>query len=308
MYGKGCEIVSEDEKPKRRYQRRKTKAKTGRKPKERKALPLHKRDICPYGNTGCPICSLPREELLKVHDFKYNKGWTYDQMMEYLSGAYGIGRDKRVISDHFLRHTSNANQIENAVKRRNVPIRNVRKQTQLDKVTNQIVEYIPEEARTTTSQDMQKAYELLTNLTADFTGKIDQIVACFEFDKDKLREQLKGMSILDVMDRLGKLNKEAREQISAISSLRRPKVVVSQFLDRALDEIIYDTGALLSEMAAYIQQSVLNAIKAREEIDSKFFTKIFREYAIRFKEQMESVKRSNMQNALQSLADLEKVI
>lgn len=281
----------------------------GRKPKPKLPLPASKKDICPFGDSRCPICALPKEDIQRLHYLKFEKNWTYERLIDYLSETYRIGRDKAIIADHFLRHVNNSTQIEKSVKRKRVPKKpKTKHQTKMEKVVAQVVEYVPEDSKLATREDMGNAYEKLVRMTSGFTENVSKILGEYTVNPDKIKEKLDEMGPIDALEKLGKLLKENREQIAAVTALRRPKVVVAQFLEKVLDDIIYDTGGVLSDLAAEIQQEVMKMVNTRQTIDNTLFSKIFRETGSRFKEMMKSLKRENMQKALQALADLEKVI
>jgi hypothetical protein len=132
-----------------------------------------------------------------------------------------------------------------------------------------------------------------------------------QIGKRKVEDELDGVPVMDLLERLGKLNKESREFIKEISALRAPKVMVAQFLESFIDTIIKEMSTIFGNLCGDIQQQVMSELADagyKDVITTAVFIAAFKEIALDYRDRMITLKRQQMSDALAALQDLEKLI
>ena len=267
-------------------------------------VPEENLKIVPFADPKCRLCRLPYESLSYLHTLRYKKKWPHSKLIEYIRAVHGMGENTNRLVAHFNHHTSEGKK-DNLIKKTKVTRLSKMK---LKKETLTQVEKFSPETHQETSKEVERAYRQLTTMTSDFTQAISKAAELLTFDEKKVKKELKGMPYLVAMEKLAALQKAARDMVKDISMLRAPKIIVSQFLETALNEIIHDTGYVLASMCEEIQNSIVEQLNSGNQITGETFAKVFSAAGIQYKEMMQTLKREQMTKANAALADLEKII
>lgn len=267
-------------------------------------LPPERLKLCPGGLSNCPICTIETVADLKyINDLRFEKRWTYKQIREYLSATFNISPNYTKLADHFLKHVVATLQVQRTSKHKGKPRKGIEKTE-----VSIAIDTIPKEKRSIANVDMETAYKHLTQLAKDFTQKVKQVYGVLDLDENKLKKRLKNIDPLVGMEKVAKLSKEARELLKDLSALRAPKIVVAHFLEQAIDQIIFETGHVLSDVSKNAQEDLLEALRTKKTINTEIFSKIFQEAANDYRERMINLRRDQLSKATSTLADLEKLI
>lgn len=272
--------------------------KKGRTGKLPKTLSPEKLKICPGGISTCAICRLDIEDLKYVNNLRIEKNWKYDQIRQYLKATFNISPNWNVISAHFTKHLTAELVIVKRNKRRK------HRKTEVSKA----IDKIPKEKRIVANKEMETAYVHLTQLATDFTQKVNQIYGLLNLDEKEIKKKLKDIDPLVGMEKVAKLSKEARELLSDLSKMRSPKIVVAHFLEQAIDQIILETGYVLTDISKNAQEDLMEALRTNKTISTKIFGKVFAEAARDYTDRMINLRRDQLSKATATLADLEKLI
>ena len=272
--------------------------------KEIPPLDSERLKLCPGGRSNCPICTIGVIDDLKyIHYLRFEKKFTYKQIREYLKATFGISPNFSALSDHFIRHLAAEMQMQKLTKRRGRP----RKECEKTAITKAI-DNIPKETRMTSNQDMETAYKHLTKLAYKFTKKVQQVYDLVSEDEEKLKTRIKDIDPLIGMERVARLSREARELLKDLQALRAPKIIVAHFLEQAIDQVILETGFVLSDGLKNIQEDLFEAIRTQKVINTEIFGRIFQQTGEEFRRKMIDLRRDQIAKATATLADLEKLI
>lgn len=265
-------------------------------------LPPERLKLCPGGLSNCPICTIKSvEDLEYINDLRFEKRWTYKQIREYLSATFGISPNYTKLADHFLKHVVAILQVQRTSKHKGTP--RVKKTP-----VSVAIDTIPKEKRSLANVDMETAYKHLTHLAKDFTQKVQTIYSVLNLTDKNLRTKLKDVDPLTGMSAVAKLSKEARELLKDLSALRAPKIIVAHFLEQAIDQIILETGHVLSDISKHAQEDLLEALRTEKVISTEIFGRIFQHAANDYRDRMINLRRDQLSKATSTLADLEKLI
>jgi len=264
-------------------------------------LSPEKLKICPGGTPVCPICRLGVEDLKYVNSLRIEKNWNHNQIRQYLKATFGISPNLNKLSDHYLRHIIAELQVQ---KPRNKSGKSKLKKTEVSKA----IDTIPKVQRSISNVDMETAYKHLTQLAKDFTQKVQKVYSLLNLKDKNLKDKLKDVDPLVGMEKVAKLSKEARELLKDLSALRAPKIVVAHFLEQAIDQIILETGYVLSDISKNAQEDLLEALRTHKTISTEIFKKVFALAARDYTERMINLRRDQLSKATSTLADLEKLI
>ena len=265
-------------------------------------LPIERLKICPGGFSNCPLCTIGiLEDLKYLNALRFEKKWTYKQIREYIKATFQISPNYTKIADHYLKHVTAELRLQKFDRQKG---HQKVKETPISKA----IDTIPKVKRSITNADMETAYTSLTQLAKDFTQKVQKIYSVLKLDDEKLQDLLKDVDPLTGMERVAKLSKEARELLKDLSSLRAPKVVVAHFLEQAIDQIIYETGFVLSDVSKNAQEDLFEALRTNKTISTEIFKKVFADAARDYTERMINLRREQLSKATSTLADLEKLI
>lgn len=263
-------------------------------------LPKEVYEIVPNPNKRCPICQLPIEALEKIHHLKYVEKWAAKDIMAFWRRRYKINSSEILFKDHFDKHMKSTEKGLEKKKARKfelmdpiVPSMDIVKETQL-----------------------KTAYSQLTNMAAVYTKMIDKVLdqVSLRLDRtDNWEKELEQTPILEILERFAKLNQAAREQVKDIAALNRPKVLVTNFLQSALNTIVNEMSTLFGDTCLNLQVEVTKSLKEKgidvdKMLTQQTFINIFQPVAIQYRERMKDIMRTQMSAATAALAEMEKIV
>lgn len=258
------------------------------------------KDIVPFRDPKCPICKLDLEAIQDIHSKKWDQKWNYKKVLEYVRNLYQISPSYSKLCDHFRKHTAQHHQEKM-----------INKGGKGDSKIKHAIDTIPKESRSLTAKDLETAYSQLVKIANTFTSKVTKIGDILSIDEDDLKQQIKKMGTLEALEKFSKLLKESREQVKDITALRAPKVMVSQYLEQGINEIINSTGYILNDVCRMIQASLVKKMSDEgvdTDVFAELFTEVFKQAAIQYRDRMIALKREQMSKANMALAELEKII
>jgi hypothetical protein len=265
-------------------------------------IPKENKDLVPFGDPRCKICQLPKSDLEYVHRLRFEKKWKHEQIRQLLKAQYKINHNLSKLVEHFNKHSGKGAQ------------KSLTKKKKVQPEILAAVAEIPKETRVKTSREVEVAYKHLVKMSSKFANSLEKIFGTFELDEEALKKVKANINddAIGAMEKLAKLHKEVRDQVKDISALRAPKVMVAQFLETCIDDVIGETSFILSDICSVLQGSILDAMKeagvSNDIISNETFAKVFYESAVQYKERMTSLSRDQMNKAMSALADLEKII
>jgi len=279
-------------------------------PKQKNLPPLtaEQLELCPYGEASCRICRMSPEHLRDLHHRKMEEEFGYEKIRKYIKETYKMGVDYTDINHHFNKHVLGKHILNKVLAKRTDGV---------NLAIAKALEPISSSVKLVTSQDLEKAYEDLVKMAQLFvkrTRKLQEKIATKVDTRDEsgaLDKELDDINIMDLLEQQAKLNKEARDFIKDVSALRAPKVLVAQFLEAFIDDVIRELSIIVSNMCGDIQHGVLNQLSESGHpgiIGLETFAKIFRETALDYRDRMVNLKKQKMSDALAALQDLEKLI
>jgi len=263
--------------------------------------------LCPYGDPRCRLCQLRSEQIQELHKHRFDDGYSYEKIRQYIKTTYKMGEDFTRISRHFNQHVMGKHLTKQVLRKKDIKYPEL-----MD-----ALQPISESVKLTTSGDLEKAYASLVQMAQTFVQKVQTVQHKIAIAVDKraadgdLDEELEGVSIMDLLDKQAKLNKEAREFVKEVSALRAPKVMVAQFLESFINEVIKESSVLISNMLGALKYDIDSALVTAghpDIISEEVYSTIFKRLAMDFKDRMINLKRQCMADALAALQDLEKII
>lgn len=267
-----------------------------------KALSKEVYEICEYADDRCLVCQLPLEILKEISKLRFKDGMVLRDIAKFLK-ARGYGKIWPTHADtHFTKHCRNItfNKLVPYNENVNPKLAEIVSKSVNDKT----------DIAVKTQRDIDNAYTQLTRLIGKFANNLPEIQNVIDnrfADKEQIERDLKKIPILFLMEQFAALQKQSREQIRDIAQMRAPKVMVAQFLESSINEIIRDVSDLLKDSLAQIQQAVIEDAFAHKDLNQTF-VKVYQSIIVEYKGRMLSLKREAMARAVASLAEMEKVI
>lgn len=264
--------------------------------------------LCPYGDVKCRLCRLRPDQLEELHAKKFKSNFGYNEIRLYCREQYNMGIDYTDINQHFNKHVLGKHQLQRILEKN--------KDIQYPEIMKAL-EPMSSDVKITTSVDLEHAYATLVKMAQSFvkrTRKLqEKISLTFEIrEKNKeLDEEFDRLSILDLFEKQAKLNKEARDFIKDVGALRAPKIMVAQFLEAFIDDVIRELSILIANLCGELQYDVnaeLSDAGHPNMLTNETFTNIFRKTALDYRDRMINLKRQKMADSMAALADLEKII
>ena len=263
------------------------------------ALTKAKLKVVPFGQPNCPICRLKPKELIRLHELRFVKNYTIKQIRDYLKYYHKISPENKKMMVHFDEHISSASAAKIQKIEETIP-----------EVMNAL-QKMPVDTKVATNKEIESAYTKLTNMASGFTDKVADLVSRIDIKDKDIKERIESMGPIKALEVIGKLHKESREMVSSIIALRAPRVLVSQFLEASIDDVIESTGSVLTQTCLDIQRLVLDELK-RTGVDHNLtgasFSAIFKETGVGFMDKMVALRREQVTKANIALADMERVI
>jgi hypothetical protein len=277
----------------------------------RRNPPLSKEqlELCPYGIDSCRICQLLPEQIKEVHDAKFNNNATYDQLRKLMREKFSIGEDYTRISQHFNQHVLGKEELSRVLikARHNIPYPEIARA--LEPITDSI--------KVTTNQDLERAYEYLIKMAEKFVNRVGSMQDRLDIHINTraaagvLDDEFKRSNAMDLLEKQGKLQKEAREFIKEVSMLRAPKVMVAQMLESFIDSVIKEMSTILGNIAAEVKYEILETLAKKGHdnlVNEAEFIGIFKGIAKDYRDRMLHLKRKQLSDAMAVLSDLEKIV
>ena len=258
--------------------------------------------LVPFGDPRCKICQLPKTDLEYIHRLRFVKKWKHEQIRQILKAQYKINHNLSKLVEHFNEHSGKGAQKSLTKKHKIQP-----------EILSAIAE-IPKNTRVKANKEIEVAYNQLVKMSSKFANSLEKIFGTFDLDDAALKKVRDGINddAIGAMEKLAKLHKEVRDQVKDISALGAPKVMVAHFLESCIDEVIRETGFILSDVCSGLQGSVIDSVKAagvpNDIISNETFAKVFYDTAVQYKDRMTALSRDQMHKAMAALADLEKII
>jgi hypothetical protein len=275
--------------------------------------PLTKEQLlmCPNGDRYCRICHFQPEELADLNEKKLKEKYTYKQIKEYIKEIRGVGVDFTEISNHFNRHVLGNETSIRALARR------ARDKDETFLHVAKALEPISSEVKVTTTEDLEKAYNTIVKMAKAYVhasrklnDKIN-ISLVNRLNSGEVEREIDGISAIELLERVGKINKEARDFIADVNKLRAPKVMVAQFLEAFIDDVIREFSKILANMCGELQYELISTIKESGyvgDISPETFANVFKKFALDYRDRIINVKRNKMADAVTALQSLEKII
>lgn len=283
-------------------------ARKGRPFKEHPPLTDEQRKLCPYGEDNCRICQLDPSSIEDIHNRRFKAKYAYDKIRKYIKETYGLGEDYTRLGRHFNQHVLGKERIEKVLTKK--------KDVQYPEIVKALAP-MTQEVKISTNKDIENAYSDLVKMAGDFTRRVsnlqtrvgnivDERLRGVEFDNE-----VANVNVLDMLEKMSKINKEARDFVKEISALRAPKVMVAQFLEAFIDSVIKEMSIILSNMAADVKFSVDSELTESGHpnlLSENIYANLFRDIAMDYRDRMVNLKRQQLSDALSALNDLEKII
>ena len=283
-------------------------ARKGRPFKEYPPLTDEQKALCPYGEDNCRICQLPPASIEDIHNRRFKAKYSYDKIRKYIKETYGLGEDYTRLGKHFNMHVLGKDKVKEALtKKKDVKYPEIVK----------ALEPISQEVKISTSQDIENAYSTLVKMAGTFTQRVNKLqnkvgsiiddrLSCSDFENE-----MTNVNVLDILEKMTRINKEARDFVKEISALRAPKVMVAQFLESFIDSVVKEMSIILSNIASDVKFSLDSELKENGHpnlITEKVYADLFRDIAMDYRDRMVNLKRQQLSDALSALNDLEKLI
>ena len=164
-----------------------------------------------------------------------------------------------------------------------------------------------------TDADIENAYQSLVKMASQYTKNVcdlqSEIIGIIK--KKDIKGELTGLSAIELLDRLAKLNREARSQVKDISNLRGPNVMIATVLETFINSAINEMSGILTNLCGELNFEIIEALKTHKmqaAIPTETFTSLFKNVASNYRTAMLNLKRQTLTNALAALSDMEKVI
>lgn len=283
-------------------------ARKGRPFKEHPPLTDEQRKLCPYGEDSCRICQLPPDSIEDIHNRRFKAKYSYEKIRKYIKETYGLGEDYTRLGKHFNQHVLGKERINKVLtKKKDVKYPEVVK----------ALEPLRQEVKISTSKDLENAYSALVKMAGDFTRRVNSLqdkvgkIVDERLEGTAFDDEVKNINVLDMLEKMSRINKEARDFVKEISALRAPKVMVAQFLESFIDSVIKEVSIMVSNIAADVKFSVDGELAESGHpnlLSDKVYANLFRDIAMDYRDRMVNLKRQQLSDALSALNDLEKII
>jgi len=261
--------------------------------------------LCPNGDPRCRLCQLRPDQIKELHKKRFEEKYTYEKIRKYVKDTFNMGEDYTRLGKHFNTHAQGTQLAKQKFTRN-------KKKAPYPEITKAL-EPISSEVKISTSGALEKAYEQLVKMAQTFTDKTNKLQnkIALTIDSREIDEEFEGISVLDLLEKQARLNKEAREFVKEVSILRAPKVMVAQFLESFIDAVIREMSTLISNLAGELKHDITAELVDAGHADllsDTTFTDIFQRMALDYRDRMINLKRQKMADALSALQDLEKLV
>jgi hypothetical protein len=255
--------------------------------------------LYPLADPNCKICRMKIEDIKKLHHMKFQEGLSYEKINDHLNLYFNESSMSTLVA-HFTKHTSEGTKLKLA--------------KTLDLTVANELEKLSLDQNEANADNLQTAYSYLTKTSMDLAESSSKILGPFlkhlkELPEEKVQEKLEKMSPLKALEQMARIQKLISDHVQTISQMRAPKVVVAQFLDLAVNEVIRQTGYIFAEMCKTIEIEVCADLKEQgANIGTIAFKKAFSKSAIDFRNAMTNLKRDQLTRAIEVLSEIEKIV
>jgi hypothetical protein len=241
-------------------------------------------------------------DLRQINFYRFEKKWTLLQLNEYIRKRHKIKIDTNKLHEHVTTHC-----IDKELNRV------IMEDADHPEVITTLQPLLKREMVQKTTDDITKAFDTLVKMTHTYTERISKIQDQIEIaiEKKDIGEEIKGMSAIELLEKISKLNREAREQVKDISQLRAPKIMVAQFLESFMNDLIREIGTILSNLCGDLQLDIVDRMKLAsisDHVTASVFTPSFQKAAKDFMDRMLKLRRQKMVEATEALTNLEKIV
>lgn len=269
---------------------------------EEKTLPEEHYHVYPLADPKCRLCRFPLEDLQKLHHLKFVEGYTFKQLWDYISANYNVNDSMTVLVTHFNKHTSEGKQLKLAEKL-NIKVAAELENLSVDKSENN-------------ANNLQSAFDYLTQTCLELSESSSKIITPYlealqsSLSDEKIKEKLDKKDPLKALEQMARVQKLIGEHVQNVAAMRAPKIVVAQFLDIALNEVIRQTGFLLGETFQMIEVEVTAELEAMgiKDVGVRVFKRVWIKAVEAWKKSMMDMKREQMDRALTTLSEIEKIV
>lgn len=255
----------------------------------------------PLADAGCRVCKLPVEDIKKLHRMKFVEETSFQDILSYLKMNYNLSLSMTTLVEHFNRHTSEGAKMKLA-KTLDLSVANELEKLSIDKNADN-------------ADNLQTAYAYLTKTCMELSESSAKILTPYmqqlkEIPEEKIRERIeKSANPLKTLEQMARIQKLISDHVQTISQMRAPKVVVAQFLELAVNEVIRQTSYILAEACKTMEIEVCEELKERHiNIGRAVFNRAFSKAGSEFRNAMLTLKREQLTKALEVLSEIEKIV
>lgn len=255
--------------------------------------------LLPGGDPQCKLCRMNIHNVDHLIRLRQEKKYSYQKLQKYIQKHFGAMLKPQTISTHFRLHVMEGRQI-------------LKNQTAFPEIVDAL-HPMAKVVQVEVDQDIEQAYRMLVQMTHQYTTKVKEIQdeAAKIIEQKDVAVELDGLTALELLDRIAKLNREAREQIKDISAIRAPKVMVAQLIENYMNAIIKEVGKMVSQLCGEMYYAINEAMqgsKLQDVIPKEVFQDIFARTGQHYKDRILAIKRQQLAEALAALKDMEKIV
>ena len=255
--------------------------------------------VLPGADPRCKLCKLDVEDVEYLTALRFDKKYSYEKIAAHVKKRFGLKFKAGSIKLHFRMHAMEGKQ-------------ELESQTVFPEIVSAL-HPIEKTVQVEIDEEIDQAYRMLVQMAHQYTSKIQELqneVTKIIKQKD-LKMELEGLSAIELLERVAKLNREAREQIKDISAIRAPKVMVAQLIENYMNVIIREVSKVLSQLCGELYYEIQENTRGTEfqaMVPKEVFEDLFARAGQHYKDRVMGVKRQQLADALAALKDMEKII
>lgn len=267
--------------------------------------------IYPFLEQDCVLCQLDLDDLQETYDMwiaakkRKNKDLSLGDFTKYLKDTFGIGVTTQQRDDHFTQHMLTHHDARSLSRVEDSDL--VRVMAEADKKKDIAVKEQIETAFNALVSMSKESVETTKKINDSFNTALSGHDLIEDFKKQIQRE-----GALDSLKKINKLLKDNREQIQALSAIRAPKVVLSNYMNNFVTSIIKDTVEILVEVFSLILEEANKKSEYGYNIDMTALDPVMRDCfqigAQNFKKRMANLSTRMMKEAEEALKNMEQII
>lgn len=254
-------------------------------------LTADKKEEVPFGERKCILCQLPLLELKELHNHKFEEGWTYKQITAHIKARYNYTTSTTKIVAHFVKHCGKLKQSEELSTKLSIAFS---PQNLADKNKN----------LSPATVELQKSTRLFSETITKMSKIISQKINLVQLD-----QYVSEMNPMSVVKDWARFLKELRELLHAVNTLRSPKIVIDELLERIFKEMAEDTARILNSNCNTIMINIQTLFRKHNiEFDNLYFREFIQQIIIDFTTKMNITYKDFKVKVAKTLDDLENVI